>query len=335
MIRLDSVKIERFRGIRSGEVSGFADVNLMIGRNNCGKSTVAEAITLATVGSAGNPQQPIVALHENKCGPFVRNAYDAWAIQRHETQRSAEEFWFQSDQTSPYRCETTIVDDRGEQVLRSGVVFESSAKMERIHDSLDRSNNSGPARFARDANVFLPADARCTDIEKAAWPRLLTARKDKAIVTAINEVFGMDVEQLSLPPDGRMMLLLPQQGLPLDVYGDGTRAALRSLIVLASMQGTLYIMEEPECHQHPGSLERFAKVICKLAKSQSVQLLITTHSVECVKAFLEAAAEGDSESAVFHLRLEEGELTSRRLDAETVESLQSTGVDVRTLDLYV
>lgn len=94
------------------------------------------------------------------------------------------------------------------------------------------------------------------------------------------------------------------------------------------------MLEEPECHQHPGSLERFAAALCRLAKAQEVQLTISTHSAECVRSFLKGAKAADSEAAVFHLTLNDGKQDARRLDPEAVETLTNTGVDVRFLDLY-
>jgi predicted ATP-dependent endonuclease of OLD family len=94
------------------------------------------------------------------------------------------------------------------------------------------------------------------------------------------------------------------------------------------------MLEEPECHQHPGSLERFAAALCKLAKTLDVQIIVSTHSGECVRSFLKAARDAQSEGAVFHLTLTDGKQEARRLDPEAVESLTATGVDVRFLDLY-
>ena len=105
-------------------------------------------------------------------------------------------------------------------------------------------------------------------------------------------------------------------------------------MVLTMMKGTLLMLEEPECHQHPGSLERFSTALCRLAKAQEVQLIISTHSSDCVRSFLQAAKTAQSDAAVFHLTLENGKQDARRLDPEAVETLTSTGVDVRFLDLY-
>ncbi len=38
MRRIDSVTLENFRGIREGAVTGLVDVNILVGRNNSGKT---------------------------------------------------------------------------------------------------------------------------------------------------------------------------------------------------------------------------------------------------------------------------------------------------------
>ena len=129
-------------------------------------------------------------------------------------------------------------------------------------------------------------------------------------------------------------MLFTDFSVPLEVQGDGARAALRCLMMLSALQGTLFMLEEPESHQHPGSLERFAAAICRQAREQDVQLLICTQSLECVRAFLKAAHGATSEAAVFHLKLDDGLLDATRLTPDAVETLQATGVDVRLLELY-
>jgi predicted ATPase len=94
------------------------------------------------------------------------------------------------------------------------------------------------------------------------------------------------------------------------------------------------MLEEPESHQHPGSLDRFSTAVCKLAKEQQVQIIASTHSEESVRSFLKGAVAAGSETAVFHLTLKDGKQVARRLDPEAVETLGSTGIDVRLLDLY-
>jgi predicted ATPase len=40
----NSFKLDRFRGISHADISGFKRINLFFGKNNCGKSSLLEAI---------------------------------------------------------------------------------------------------------------------------------------------------------------------------------------------------------------------------------------------------------------------------------------------------
>ena len=51
------VEIERFRSIRYAHIEGFERVNLFFGKNNCGKSSLLEALFLASGGA--NPMLPV------------------------------------------------------------------------------------------------------------------------------------------------------------------------------------------------------------------------------------------------------------------------------------
>ena len=53
----DKVTIDRFRGISHADISGFKRINLFFGKNNCGKSSLLEAIFLACGQS--NPLLPL------------------------------------------------------------------------------------------------------------------------------------------------------------------------------------------------------------------------------------------------------------------------------------
>jgi AAA15 family ATPase/GTPase len=51
MIGIQSISIQNFRGIRESELKDFADVNVFVGRNNSGKTTVLEAISRLATGN--------------------------------------------------------------------------------------------------------------------------------------------------------------------------------------------------------------------------------------------------------------------------------------------
>ena len=313
MVRLESVQISRFRGIREGTVDGFADVNLIIGRNNSGKSTVAEAITWAAQMFGARD-------------PLDRDPMNVW----HEARRGTTELelWYRQDQSEDISITVSVGDVK---ILRS---VGRGRSVQRSEPEIRKQGDHPVREYLRQLTVFRPRDGQNQSVEKALWPKLLSDRSDKALTRMLNEIFNLDSEGFQLLPDQRLLVMFPEYSVPVDAQGDGTKSAIRCLMMLAALKSTLFIIEEPESHQHPGSLERFARAVCQQAKNQDVQLLISTHSSECVRSFLDAAEEANSESAVFHFKLDDGLLEAHRLDAEAARTLQETGVDVRYLDLY-
>jgi AAA15 family ATPase/GTPase len=327
MIRVKSVQINRFRGIREGVVRDFADVNLLVGRNNSGKSTVVEAIHRMAGAVTGNAADPI--------GRRV----EVWTGARGENNQMAPEIWYMLDQTE----RITISAEVGKADLdKSESIILTIAVQGNDYTCSAPFNFQGKAGVGRDevcqfldrATVFRPEDARNSNIERTLWQKIIGPRHDKALTLALNTIFNQNADTYSLLPDGKVWLLFPKYSVPLDSQGDGNRAALRCLTLLTVLRRTLLIAEEVECHQHPGSLTGFAKALCKQAKDQEVQLFLPTQSAECVRAFLAASGEAGAQSAVFHLKLDNGVLEATRLAPEAAQTLLDTGVDVRFLDLY-
>lgn len=301
MKRIESVALQGFRGIRAGRVDGLVDVNVVVGRNNSGKSSVMEALLRAASVIGG---QPLDAMHRNR------------TLTATQQRGGAVRCFYRDTETAEI-----AIDAAGESIV---VRLEPTGTQ-------TSTRSSGPAAKT---TCFYPSDARNQEIERNLWNETLAGRRDKLLTRSLSDIFGIEVEGVQLPPDGNAILLFADYGLPLDAQGDGARAAFRALTLLGAMKDAPLILEEPECHQHPGSLRRFALALVRLAKTNGVQLFVTTHSAECVAAFLEASREVQSESAVFHFALNEGAFEARKLDAETVDTLTATGTDVRFLSLY-
>lgn len=64
----NTLQIKNLRGIKSAEINGFKQINLIFGKNNCGKSTVLEALFLVTGQS--NPVLPITVNSMRNYGKF-------------------------------------------------------------------------------------------------------------------------------------------------------------------------------------------------------------------------------------------------------------------------
>jgi AAA15 family ATPase/GTPase len=189
-------------------------------------------------------------------------------------------------------------------------------------------------KFLQNMVVLRPPDFLNPRIEQRNWRRLISDRRDKILTATMNRVFGIDAESFQLMPNNSIVVLFPTYSVPLDSLGDGFRSTFRLLVAMSLIEKTALMLEELECHQHPGSLDRLALAISRQAKSNAIQLFITTHSADCIRSLAKAAGECELKLAVFHLSLDDGKQIARRLSADSLSTLVDTGVDVRCLDLY-
>lgn len=308
MLRLTDITIENFRGIATAKLSGLADVTVLVGRNNCGKTTVLEAVA-----------RVVRSCDSNSHFDPAQRAREEWFDQARR-QTSNDDLRFRGRVDRGWRLALTLGPKEWEISSRSAPGRMLDEDREHIE-------------FFTRSTVFRPPHA-LVSIEVQLWQRLLKTRRDRDLVKAVREIFGGDVEQLQVP-GSQMFLLFPDYSVSIDVQGDGARAALRCLMVLITLGNGLLMLEEPECHQHPGSLERFARAVCQLAQQQGTQLLLTTHSLECVRAFRDASRDAGSSFALMHLRRpEDGEVSVTRINGEDLDSLVDAGTDPRWLDLY-
>jgi hypothetical protein len=326
MICVKSILINRFRGIREGAIRHLADVNLLVGRNNSGKSTVVEAVHRVASAATGNPGDPL------------GRGNQLWSEARAENGLLAPEIWFKLDQSQPIQITAEVGTEQSAENERIVLTIAVQGNNHTYQAPLNlhgksRLSDQEVVYFLRGGSVFRPQDARNFGVERALWQRIIGPRHDRALTAALNGIFNQNAESYSLLPDGKLWLLFPSYSVPLDSQGDGNRAALRCLI-LTVLRQTFFTAEEIECHQHPGSLTSFAMALCKLAKEQQIQLFLPTQSAECVRAFLLAARDAGSEAAVLHLKLDQGALQAKRLAEDAAQTLLDTGVDVRFLDLY-
>jgi hypothetical protein len=194
--------------------------------------------------------------------------------------------------------------------------------------------------------LFFPTDSFDATIETRLWPRILKTRIDRELAQTATEIFGTKVDTLQMSTTD-LYVGLERFGLRLDSQGGGFRAALRLLMVAAAARGGVLVVEEPECHQHAASLRRLAAALTRQARDFDTQVFLSTHSLECVRAFAECAEPTpahengewpkDVEMPFLTLSLErqeDGRVKARRLSRETVLGLDESGTDVRFVDEY-
>jgi len=341
----------------------FADVNVLIGRNGSGKSTVLESIYLASAWVDSYDK-----LHNARKMDYVisrRTGRGSWISSR-------DVLWFLMDVTRDVKMKFTFTnndklefklirfDGEGNVWLPiPGGLLSETALIE--YDHYNYSDNkllsiasrsligkNLRARFIElyadiigflEGIVFIDSNilADPKRVEDVTWSKILAKRLDKFITGMVREEFEADAEDITYMPIGGdkvLALKLSKTTVRVDDLGDGARSAILMASILLTLDNTAVLIEEPESHQHPGGLKAVMNFVLKVAKERKLQLFMSTHSVELLKILQKLCKDVGLRLKIFFLeRNVEGFVDVRVLERIDINTLLKLGLDPRFLDV--
>jgi hypothetical protein len=209
MIRLQSISMQNFRGVKEGKIDGFTDVNILVGRNNSGKTTVVEAITRVAVAGG---------LHLDL---FGRTVDAVWLKARSATVEGGNRggnidprlLWYRQDQSKDLRITGLLRDgmDAGnmDELVYNPKPHSHQTGMQKPPRT-PKLDPQGKQQFCSAITVFRPADAYNAGIEQKFWSLLLSDRRDRILTQTLNEVFSLDAESFHPAFRGLKEVIIPE-----------------------------------------------------------------------------------------------------------------------------
>ena len=172
------------------------------------------------------------------------------------------------------------------------------------------------------------------------WDKVVLTPQEPLVLKAL-ALTGQQIDRIAVVGDGGKRFRSPgrqiavkmsdqSQSVPLKSLGDGiTRVFAASLALAVSRDGFL-IIDEVENGLHYSVQYGFWRMILEVAHEYNVQVLATTHSFDCIKAFASAASEiEESEGALIRLEGENGELRAIEYTEEELEIASDQDIEVR------
>ncbi len=122
-----------------------------------------------------------------------------------------------------------------------------------------------------------------------------------------------------------------KEPLPLKSYGEGMTRLLGLSLALVQCQNGMLLIDEIESGLHYSALLDVWKLIFKTAKDLNVQVFATTHSKDCYEAFSQIANENDEKDDGMLIRLErQGEkIVAKTISEERLAQAVNHDVEVR------
>ena len=299
---IDSVEIKNFRGIHHGKVDGLSQVNLFFGKNNCGKSSLLEALFL--VCGQSNPLLPATI---NAMRTYTRL-----------TETDIRYFFYQMEATSQIQIATS-----GSQERRLSVTsFQEAVPVDASDSSTDiprryglrmkYSNRDGEysSEVVYDLGKSNQMEQKVrvdTRYEEQLRCVYLSPRYDSnASVEGLQNIIlnkdeGFLAEALRILEPGaknpvfmeNVMFVdagLPQR-IPINLMGDGIRKIVSFLTSIYKCRGGVVLIDELSNGFHYSVMKDMWKIVIRAALKNDVQIFATTHDVDSIKGFHQAAEE--------------------------------------------
>lgn len=300
-----NAQIEHFRGIRSASLADFRRLNLFWGRNDCGKTTLLEALFL--LSGCSNPRLPF---NINIFRDFSRNTEDDLKL------------WFYGlDEHIPIVLRTRNGDSR-QLVITSVHSLPDSApdvdsdqsnpesKLYGLKLSFkynDQSYTSTIKMAPRSENPPEIIQDRAQGYTENLHTRLVFANYGFERVTDIlKEIIKNNDKSYILESlqsfDSRVVdwnmvdnYVLVDIGLgalvPINIMGNGIRKLLVVTSTIYSCKNGIVFVDEIDNGVHFSKFQTIWDCVIKAATRMNVQVFATTHSLDCLRGFSSALDE--------------------------------------------
>jgi AAA15 family ATPase/GTPase len=355
------LKIENFRGIENIQINDFKQINLFVGENNCGKTTILEALFLIT--GISNPQLPmtinqlrglnylfgddkdhLLVYHkldyENiisietegidnerllKISPHkqVGNDEITTTFEKKELEKISLNSLSKNQSVDGYNYEITITK-KGKKEQHKASIFPTGLI---YHQEI-------PKNYKETINATL---VNPVNVLNQLPQNLNTLIKTKRIDKVVKVLQKIDISILNIIV-GTDNLIYCDTGLnqliPINVMGDGIRRILSLIVTVANFPNGCVLIDEIENGFHYKSIEVMWKAIFETSKEFNVQIFATTHSMECVKGFYNSYIydkhpEDNNEIRLYRLERQNNILVSKLFDPEMLKIAIENNWEVR------
>ena len=348
---IDAVTIEGFRGLQRLEVEGFGRVNLVIGKNDCGKTALMEALMIAADAEG--------AAHRALVLQAFRRSRDVGK----EPVRDFDRYW------RPLFW--SLDAERGFSIAPRGagrpsyrIVFRKSASPPTILTGESAGATVAPAPWAMDVEI---ADGRVraeqivesagglklpplsanrhpywiSPLDQLGWgeiglfSKLKQAGREEQLIDILRLVDDRisGIEILALGGTEAEIFVRIGRGpplLPLSAMGDGFKRCFQIGVSAAADNGPVLFIDEFDNGLHHSVLEPVWRWLATISKRRDLQVFASTHSEECIFAAGRAfTALEDDGLRVIRLDRREDRTTAAIYERDLVEATERMGVEIR------
>ena len=363
MAFLKTVDIKSFRGIRDLSIKKLGSINLIVGDNNCGKTSVLEAIEL--LRSSGNLANIYrIARQRESLSVFGANSiYDSFICMfPHDGSMLKIEVNATGSKEKIYckvegEQERVLLDAKelDKSMLRHNSELSGELETDIINGQIttvygkeEKTEIIEVNRFSRVSGTPFSSKDKFNIVYVAPFEHLRGSVLTQIVRNSEYKNICMKALQLFDPDIEDMMILRSDTGnrpveylrhkklsnMPIATYGDGIKKVLVLSNAIAQAAGGILLIDEIETAIHKKYYDDIFRFVIKACKAFDVQVFITTHSLEAIDGILatqdyENQEETDDIKVVTLKKDNEATLSRVLPGREVFENREAFGFEVR------
>ncbi len=308
--KIMSLNISNFRGINNLIVNDLSAVNIFVGANNCGKTSVLEALKLMSAPTDIG-QMVVVALQraqvskEQKQKNLVNYMLSIFQNSRDEDHQK----YYSINMSANINGCNFAYEVDGDEGLIVNTLGESNSTLE---IAIKTTKDNGKYSYTRDvlvngkANNFTEAN---DPIFKAMYFHSSVSyyyscvvllsdyiiKEGKKDIIHILQTFDKNIEDISIVGSDIYLFNSVSGSMPLFAYGLGTQKAVLFAAAIVNCKNGVILIDEIDNAIHVSAFEEVFSWLLNACKKYNVQAFITTHSLEAVDAILNTAHESHAD----------------------------------------
>jgi GTPase SAR1 family protein len=312
---IDQFEVEKFKLFENFKLEGLGRVNLIVGANNCGKTSLLEALYLEGRQDLAAAVVDVMKQRRQSGKPnidgFLR---DCWG--------GRDRLWNLGRCNVRFESSQLIKRD-----LRGSCILEVLDSLDNVEAKLSRVRGPGWDCLA------IWQSGLDETLRDNYWDQLVLDGDNEKIVELM-QLVEPSIQRIGLKNDGHT-LRQPYyrdklgQEYPLGRLGLGMARLLGLAFGLYYSKGGRLIVDEIETGLYFDVQEKVWDWIFTVAAKLDVQVFAATHSLDCVRAFSMAAITSPEEGRLFRLDRKFGQLRAVAYDEEKLQIAAEQGIEVR------